>query len=81
MKKNIVKLVFASAFALLAGYSVYDSQQNIEMSDLAMANVEALARGEGSGIPYKGAYANWEKGGCCESGRWNDECWSSSFCK
>ena len=66
MKKNILKLVFASAFALLAGYSVYDSQQNIEMSDLAMANVEALARGEGSGIPYKGAYANWEKGGGCK---------------
>ena len=34
MKKNILKLVFASAFALVAGYSVYNSQQNIEMTDL-----------------------------------------------
>ena len=41
-----MKLVFASAFALVAGYSVYASQQKVEMSDLAMANVEALAGGE-----------------------------------
>lgn len=53
MKKNILKLVFASAFALVAGYSVYASQQEVEMSDLAMANVEALANDEniGSGDP------------------------------
>ena len=46
MKKNILKLVFASAFALVAGYSIYASQKKVEMSDLAMANVEALASGE-----------------------------------
>ena len=46
MKNNIFKLVFASAFALVAGYSVYASQQKVEISDLAMANVEALASGE-----------------------------------
>lgn len=46
MKKNILKLVFASVSALVAGYSVYASQQEVEMSDLAMANVEALASGE-----------------------------------
>ena len=43
MKKNILKIVFASAFALVASYSVYVSQQKVELSDLAMANVEALA--------------------------------------
>ena len=43
MKNNILKLVFASAFALVAGYSVYTSQQKVEMSDLAKANIEALA--------------------------------------
>lgn len=41
-----MKLVFASAFALVAGYSVYASQKKVEMSDLAMANVEALAQSE-----------------------------------
>ena len=42
-KYSALKIVFASAFALIAGYSVYASQQKVEMSDLAMANVEALA--------------------------------------
>ena len=46
MKKSILKIVFASAFALVASYSVYASQQKVEMSDLAIANVEALAGGE-----------------------------------
>ncbi|MDY3268609.1 MAG: NVEALA domain-containing protein [Phocaeicola sp.] len=46
MKKRVFKLVFSSAFVLVAGYSVYASQQNAEMSDLALANVEALAGGE-----------------------------------
>ena len=41
MKKNIFTIFFASAFALMAGYVVYASQQEVEMSDLAMANVEA----------------------------------------
>lgn len=46
MKKRILKIVFASAFALVAGYSVYASQQKVEMTDLSMTNVEALANGE-----------------------------------
>lgn len=29
MKKNILKLVFTSSFALVAGYSVYASQQKV----------------------------------------------------
>lgn len=43
MKKNFLKHGFAAAFALVAGYGVYASQQKVEMSDLAIANVEALA--------------------------------------
>lgn len=46
MKKNFLKHGFAAAFALVAGYGVYASQQKAEMSDLAIANVEALANGE-----------------------------------
>ena len=53
MKKNILKLVFASVFALVAGYSVYASQQEVEMSYFAMANLLALVSGDiiGSGDP------------------------------
>lgn len=43
MKKNIVRTAFVAAFALMAGYSVYTSQQEKTMSNLALANLEALA--------------------------------------
>ena len=41
MKKNFIKTAFVAAFASIAGYDVYTSQQKVKMSDLAMANVEA----------------------------------------
>lgn len=50
MKKDLLKFVFASVFAVVAGYSVYASQQKVEMTGLAMANVEALAQNEDEGI-------------------------------
>lgn len=43
---KIIKTLFVAAFALVAGYTVYSTQQNTEMSDLALANVEALAQNE-----------------------------------
>lgn len=60
MKKNLLKVVFATMFTLVAGYTAYSSQKSeITLSGLAMANVEALANGEdtGAGSPcYKGSY-------------------------
>ena len=47
--KTVFKTISVAAFAIVAGYSVYASQHEVEMSDLAMANVEALANDEGSG--------------------------------
>ena len=44
--KTVFKTIFVAALALLAGYGVYASQQEVDMSDLAMANIEALANGE-----------------------------------
>ncbi|WP_455665273.1 NVEALA domain-containing protein [Phocaeicola sp.] len=43
MKKNILKVSLVAAFALFAGYNVYSSQKSDVMSDLALANMEALA--------------------------------------
>ena len=43
MKKNILKTTLVAAFALLAGYNVYNSQKAEGMSELALANVKALA--------------------------------------
>lgn len=49
MKGKIFKVTIVAAFALIAGFNVYNVKKSDVMSDLALANVEALAGGEGSG--------------------------------
>ena len=49
MKRNIIRVALLAVFAFVAGYGVYTSQKETSMSDLAMANVEALASGESGG--------------------------------
>ena len=44
--KKVVKLAFVAAFVAVAGYGVYANQTSDAMSDLALANVEALAMDE-----------------------------------
>ena len=46
MKGKILKVTIVAAFALIAGFNVYNAQKSDVMSDLALANVEALARYE-----------------------------------
>lgn len=41
--KKFMKIAFVAAFVAVAGYGVYASQKSDIMSDLALANVEALA--------------------------------------
>lgn len=49
MKKNIIKYVLAVAVVAVAGMGVYQAQnKGIELSEVSLANVEALASGEGS---------------------------------
>ena len=48
MKGKILKVTIVAAFALIAGFNVYNAQKSDVMSDLALANVEALAQSEGS---------------------------------
>ena len=43
MKGKILKATIVAAFALIAGFNVYNAQKSDVMSDLALANVEALA--------------------------------------
>lgn len=47
--RNITKTALALVVSLTAGYGVYTSQQKSELSELALANVEALANGESTG--------------------------------
>ena len=50
MKKNILKATLVAAFGLIAGFNVYNSQKSDVMSELALANVEALASSEGGSL-------------------------------
>lgn len=46
-----MKIAFVASFASIAGYSFFNSQKVTVMSDLVLANVEALAdHGESSGF-------------------------------
>lgn len=48
MKKKIMITIFAATIMIVAGYNIYSSQKNVTLSDLALANVEALAGCEDS---------------------------------
>jgi len=52
--KKVIKLAFVAAFAAIAGYGVYTNQKPEAMSDLMLANVEALARDEANSNGNKG---------------------------
>ena len=43
MKGKILKATIVAAFALIAGFNVYNAQKSDVMSGLALTNVEALA--------------------------------------
>ena len=52
MKKKIMGFVAIVAIAVTLGYNVYTSQNNMKLSDLTLANVEALAASPEVEIPY-----------------------------
>ncbi len=43
MKKNFKTVFILAVLAVLGGVNVYNSQSETDMSDIALANVEALA--------------------------------------
>ena len=72
MKKNILKATLVAAFGLIAGFN---------MSDLALANVEALATGEDdwSYRLFPCAHKPWNECVLSTDTR-RDPCSSSSYC-
>ena len=52
MKKKLMGLIAIVAIATIAGYNVCASQNNMKLSDLTLANVEALAASPEVDIPY-----------------------------
>ena len=53
MIKRVLKVAFVVAIAMVAGINVYNSQKTEVLSDVAMANVEALAESEKDLRPSK----------------------------
>ena len=49
MKKNIMKVALVAVVGLIAGINVFNAQKSDVLSDVALANVEALADDEASG--------------------------------
>ena len=46
MKKNIMKVALVAVVGLIAGINVFNAQKTDVLSDIALANVEALADDE-----------------------------------
>lgn len=59
MKKNIRAVIMFAAVALIGGINIYNTQKTVDMSDVALANVEALAQGEAE-FPYYCVGVEWE---------------------
>ena len=49
MGKKIIGVIAFAAIAVAAGWNYQQNKQEVELSDLALANIEALARDESGG--------------------------------
>ena len=56
MKKNMVKVALVAVVGLIAGINVFNAQKLDVLSDVAMANVEALAQVQNSGSTITGNF-------------------------
>lgn len=73
MKKKIFGVALIAAMAVAAGWNFNQSKNEVELSDLALANVEALARGEG-GFDQDGYKYVPSPRACCQSGNAGHKC-------
>ena len=66
MKKKILGAVLIAAMAVATSWNFNQSKNEMEFSDLALANIEALANNEGSSsmcVPMIGATCSYTEGG------------------
>lgn len=64
MKQIFIRVVIIVAIIVTVGWNFSQNRNEIELSDLALANVEALAKDEGSQIDCGGS------GNGCYNGLW-----------
>ena len=75
MKKIFFNVIFVAVIAVVAGINVFNAQKTEILSDVALANVEALASdSENTGLPWRGYVLNYQQS-CCEYvGLYSVEC-------
>lgn len=56
MKNNIIKAALVAVVGLIAGFNAFNAQKSDVLSDVAMANVEALAQVQNSGSTITGNF-------------------------
>ncbi|MBC8602202.1 hypothetical protein H8784_10800 [Parabacteroides acidifaciens] len=78
MGKKIIGVIAFAAIAVAAGWNYQQNKQEVELSDLALANVEALARDE-SGKNNK-ALAQKSNGEYCCTPLDGNNCTQSPAC-
>jgi len=84
MNKKFIKVAFVAAIAMISGVNVFNAQKVNALSEIALANVEALANGEiGTGEYTKSTWncsgpVYYKKWVSCKSGG-TEEC-SPSDC-
>jgi hypothetical protein len=83
MKKNFLYGISVLAIAAVAAWNVnFNSQKNNGLSDIQLANVEALAQEGGNANNCPGGYCSWSNyvgencTACCPTGK-NPSCKSS----
>lgn len=82
MKKKILSGLFALALLLTAGYGVNERQNNdADLSELALSNIEALARNEDGGnmVGYKCKDPS-QGVGCDDIGQTGPPCSIKRYC-
>lgn len=82
MGKKIIGVISFAAIAVAAGWNYQQNTNEVDFSDLTIANIEALARNEGEGIfpacqKNKGsgdyAYIPFCVDGTCKSNTWEQK--------
>lgn len=77
MKNRVLSMAFLAALAVAAGFNYLQSENEPKLSELTMANIEALATREGGGScsdsckEWKG---NSGGGIACDCGRYTGTC-------
>lgn len=65
MKKKVMGIVAIVAIIAFVGYNIYTSQNNMKLSSLALANVEALARYEYPDVEITCNQSKYDSPGQC----------------